>query len=206
MAYSDNKSRPNNCIAEILVNGVPLKMVVDTSAVVSVLPDFVYFDKFLEPTPKLKRSKMSLETCTGKNINVLGELQVRVNTKDGQQKFIPIVLIQSESRNQPVIMGSNWLEAIKLDCNEVTRDAGHDSTHFEQKGRAVLNTTSPNVEDLKRKYSNVSDVAFGEIQNVDGELVLKDNATLVFCKQHSAPLKICDSRTIATYFHTTSHV
>lgn len=103
IAYSDNKSRPNNCIAEILVNGVPLNLVVDTSAVVSVLPGFVFIDKFLEFTPKLKRSKMSLETYTGKNINVLGELQARVNTKDGQQKFIPIVSIQSESRNQPLL-------------------------------------------------------------------------------------------------------
>lgn len=68
IAYSDNKSRPNNCIAELLVNGVPLQMVVDTGAVVSVFPDFVYFDKCLESAPQLKRSKMSLKTNSGENI------------------------------------------------------------------------------------------------------------------------------------------
>lgn len=112
IAYSDNKSRPNNVIVEILVNGVPLRMVDDTGAVVSVLLDFVYFDKLLESTPQVKRSKMSLKTYTGENIYVLGEFQARVNTQDGQRKFLPIVVSQSTSKNQPVLMGRNWLEAI----------------------------------------------------------------------------------------------
>lgn len=94
---------------------------------------------------------MSLKTYTGENINVLGEFQARVNTKDSQQKFLPIVVVQSASKNQPILMGRNWLEAIKLDWNKVTRDFGYDSTLFELKGRTVLKTTSPNVEELKKK-------------------------------------------------------
>lgn len=87
-------------------------------------------------------------------------------------------------------MGRNWLEAIKLDQNKGRRDAGHDSTLYELKGRTVTNTTSAKVEELKRKYSNVFDGAFGEIKNVDVELVLKDNVAPVFRKPHNVPFSL----------------
>lgn len=84
-------------------------MVVDTGAVVSVLPDYLYFEQFQESALQFKSSKMTLKTYTGtgENINVLGEFQARVNTKDGEQKLLPIVVIQSVSTNQPVLMGRN---------------------------------------------------------------------------------------------------
>lgn len=79
IAYANNSiPRPNNFVTKMWVKGIPLDMVIDTGAVVSCMPDNVYFDKFQNSVPDLRKVAMSLKTYTGEKINILGEFQAKV--------------------------------------------------------------------------------------------------------------------------------
>lgn len=190
IAYS-NDNRPTNFVTELKVNGVPLPMVIDTGAVVTVLPDVVYVEKFQQSVPQLSKSKICLKTYTGEKISVLGEFQALVES-EGQKELLPMVVVKSTAPNQPVLIGRNWLERLKLDWNKVSRGVHGSNTSNLNKlnGKTVHDFSSTLLEDCKKKYSNVFDVAFGEVKNVSVELVLKENVKPIFCKPHNVPFAL----------------
>ncbi|XP_054284286.1 uncharacterized protein K02A2.6-like [Macrosteles quadrilineatus] len=101
-----------------------------------------------------------------------------------------MVVIESTSTDQPILMGRNWLGAMKLDWSKVMKECKDDSVVNELNGKTVLNFVKPSVEELKKQYAGVFDAAFGEIKNVEVELVLKENTTPVFCKPHNVPFSL----------------
>lgn len=184
-ANGENKSRPRQIVAQLSVNGVPIEMVVDTGAAVSVVPDTMYYEKFQHKFPQLEKCSISLKTYTGEKIHILGEFQADVSTSDGQKELLPLVVIQSVAPDQPILMGRNWLEKIKLDW---TRMARTDTSINKIDGKTVPLTEL--VKEVENKYADVFDGKYGEIRNVEVNLVLKEKAMPVFCKPHNVPFAL----------------
>ena len=81
-SYSLNTNRPSpgGYSVEMLINGKPCKMEVNTAADYSIMAHSVYLEKFAD-TP-LSPSKVVLRTYTGEVLEVSGEMQCNVIYKD----------------------------------------------------------------------------------------------------------------------------
>ncbi|XP_054279105.1 uncharacterized protein K02A2.6-like [Macrosteles quadrilineatus] len=111
--------------------------------------------------------------------------QATVSTDDGQSKVLPLVVVKNKDPNQPILMGRNWLQEIKLDWSRIN---GGESSSLLAIGKTVpIHNT---IKDLRAKYNDVFDGKFGEIKDVEVNLVLKENARPVFCKPHNVPFAL----------------
>lgn len=190
IAYSEEgpKATTKQFMASVFVNDVPLSMTVDTGAVVSCIPDRLYFQKFQHSLPKLKESELNLKTYTGEDIKVLGEFEARVRTSEGETKLLPLVVVKSMTPNQPILLGRNWLTQIKLDWTKIgQRDSS--LNHVDGKTAPISEIS---VSKIKEKYSEVFDTSssYGQIKNMEVDLVLKENVRPVFCKPHNVPFAL----------------
>lgn len=191
IAYANCSKQVSSFTTTVSVNEVPVDMVIDTGAVVTVMPDEIYFKHFHKPESKLENCQIKLKTYTGESINVLGEFQANVSTEAGECLQLPVVVIESSGKRQPTLMGRNWLEKLRLNWSLIKSGAGA------KEGKSALNAmngktvpTSELIEGLKTKYANVFDNTFGEIKNVSVDLVLKENATPIFCKARPVPFAL----------------
>lgn len=102
------KSRSSAYMITVKVNGHMLEMIVDTGAVVSVVPEWMY-QKYLAHLPLVKAR--DLRSYSGDRLELLGESTVTVEY--GTQKCeLPLVIVKGD---KPALFGRNWLEKIKLD-------------------------------------------------------------------------------------------
>lgn len=185
IAYAGNNSTINSFVTEMMLNNIPTEMVIDTGAVVTVMPDSVYNEKFKKTVPVLRTSNVKLKTYTGEKINVLGEFQVNVTTRNGEFQ-LPVVVVKGSSSQQPTLMGRNWIERIKLDWSCVKTVCSKDlAVHQMRNGESVPFTHI--MSDLKQKYSEVFEESIGEIKNLSVDIVLKENVRPVFCKARNVP-------------------
>ena len=100
-------------IVELLINGTPVKMTLDTGAAVSVMSSEMWQEKL--PQLKLQQSSLLLKTYTGEPLKLQGETNVTV-TYQGQEVKLPLVVVTG---NGPPLLGRNWLEHIKLNWKEI---------------------------------------------------------------------------------------
>ena len=75
-----NRPSPSGYLVEMLINGKPSKLEVDTAADYSIMARSVYLEKFVD-TP-LTPSKVVRRTYTGDVLEVSGEMQCDVSYKD----------------------------------------------------------------------------------------------------------------------------
>lgn len=59
--------------------------------------------------------------------------------------LLHMVVIQNTADNQRVLMGSNWLEAIRLDWTRLTRE-GHESALNAVNSKTVLIFSRPDIK------------------------------------------------------------
>ena len=109
--YSLDTNRPSlgSYSVEMLINGKPCKMEVDTAADYSIMAHSVYLEKFAD-TP-LTPSKVVLRTYTGEVLEVSGEMQCNVIYKD-KHYSLPVVVVNYSGK--PTLLNKNWLRQIKL--------------------------------------------------------------------------------------------
>ena len=88
---------------ELLINGIPVKMTLDTGAAVSVISSEMCQE--LLPQLALKQSELLLKTYTGEPLKLEEKIKVKVSYQ-GQQLSLPLVVV---ARNGPPLLGSNWL-------------------------------------------------------------------------------------------------
>lgn len=189
IAYA-NGSKPNSFTTTLVINEVPVDMVIDTGAVVTVMPDDVYFKNFHTVETKLEDCNIKLKTYTGEQMNVLGQFQANVITEEGDSLLLPIVVIESSGHQQPTLLGRNWLQKLRLDWS---------LKKSEPAANEVLNVNAPNgktvpIFDLgkriKEKYASVFDNTIGEIKKMSVDLVLKEDAKPIFCKARNVPFAL----------------
>lgn len=190
IAYANRpSSKPNSFLVKLNLNSVPVEMVLDTGACITVMPDHMYYGKFHEGV-KLKCSNIKLKTYTNENIKILGEFDVSVDTGRDKQ-ILPVVVIKGSGVGQPMLLGRNWMERLRLDWNQVKPSSGGDCLGLMMRQNEGTNVpTSEIISSLKEKYSTVFDKEMGEIKNVSVELNLKENAKPVFCKARVVPFAL----------------
>ena len=103
------KGKPETGITvEPEVNGVPLEMELDTGASVSIVPEKTWKDRF--PGVQLENTGIQLKTCTGEELRVLGQIQVRVKYEN-QEHQLPLLVVEGEG---PPLFERNWRRKIQL--------------------------------------------------------------------------------------------
>ena len=98
---------------DLLLEGKPLRMEVDTGACVSLVSKQTFQSLF--PAQTLRPLKAQLRTYSGEVIPSLGEVDVVVTYKD-QQVTLPLVVVEGSGPN---LLGRNWLMSIRLDWKSV---------------------------------------------------------------------------------------
>lgn len=78
-------------------------------------------------------------------------------------------------------MRRNWLEKITLDWTQIIQNK--DSSLNKIDGKTVPIATT--VKEIKEKYSDVYNRNFGDIKDVEVDLILRENVKPIFCKPHN---------------------
>lgn len=153
-----SKSVLNSFTMTVNANKVPVKMVIDMGAVVTVMPNEIYFKIFHKAESMLENCHNKLKTYTGESINVLGEFQTNVTTEVGENLQLPVVVIECFGKRQPILMGRNWLEQLRLNWSLIQSGADvkeDNSSVNEMNGKTV--PISKLIDGLKTKYPDVFD-------------------------------------------------
>lgn len=121
-------------------------MNIDTGAAVSLMPKLIYEECFGHKT--LKSTSLPLKAYSGHRLELLGEYSANVSHK-GKTYELPMVVADVGSANQPVLLGRNWLNVLRLDRSSVHQVA-LDSTH-----KLKSNVTIGSKERPKRLMNKV---------------------------------------------------
>ncbi|XP_054259428.1 uncharacterized protein K02A2.6-like [Macrosteles quadrilineatus] len=138
------------------------------------------------------------------DVPVLGQAEVRVLYKN-QNLVLPLLIVEVCRKDQPILLGRNWLAKLKLDWHAVF-SRSYDTTGTKSKSTVNVTTCElkqsncevvlPNgkleaeVEALKKKYNAVFQGGPGEIKGVKAQVTLKDNAVPKFCKFRPVPYSL----------------
>ncbi len=177
----DSKSRSTDpIVTKLKVQGVDLKMEVDTGCGKSLISYKEYKDKF--HNLPLKRSNIKLKTLTGENVQVHGAITVQVNTSEGK-KNLQLCVVGEKDTEYPSLLGRDWLNEVKLDWRSIF--AEH---------QVNVNKTSECVKGLDKmldKY-NVFDGKQGCVKGVQVKLEVEENSQQKFFKPRPLPFALKD--------------
>ena len=140
----------------VYVNGIPLKMEIDTGAVVSVV-GIGFYEKDLPQLPLSSFSKQ-LQSYSGEILATKGDILVDVEFKRQKAK-LPLVVVDAD---KPALLGRNWLMEIKLDRNQLF----------------VLNYGLGG--ELLKKHNSILDGQHGVIKGFKADLLLNPIRPRVF--------------------------
>ena len=150
---TENSSVPSIVVTPT-VNGIPLKMELDTGASISIISEKTWKDLF--HSEKLKASQVVLKTYSGESLKVLGQFAVQVQYDD-QRSCLPLLVV---SGNGPPLMGRNWLADIKLNWNEIKQSVYKVSTE---------------IDDVIAKYKEVFAPELGTLKGITAKLQVKSS-------------------------------
>ena len=158
-----SKSRASGYMITVSVEGHNVEMLLDTGAVVSIVPEKIYREH-LSHLPV--RQARDLRSYSGDNLNLLGEVMVRVVYK-GQECELPLVIIKGE---KPALFGRNRLEKIKLHWGEIFS----------------IDKSNP-VDRLVKAYPKLFEGGHGRINNFKATITLQPDAKPVYRKARPVP-------------------
>ena len=128
------------------VEGHKVDMLIDTGAVVSVVPEWVY-KKYLSHL-SLRKAR-PLRSYSGDKLNLLEEVTVTV-VYGNQRSSLPLVIVKGD---KPALLGRNWLEQIRLDWGE------------------IFSVVKPNpVDKLIKKYAKLFEGGMGRLTTLKQQL------------------------------------
>ena len=100
----------------MLLNKAEAVMEIDTGASISLISDVTYRTLWSDDTrPSLCPSTVKIQTYTGDQISVVGELRVTVEYGD-QAKELRLLVVHG---NGPSLLGRDWLHHLKLNWKEL---------------------------------------------------------------------------------------
>ena len=158
-AIQTNHSGPINITPE--VNGIPIKMELDTGASVTLISAQVWEQSLNKP---LEETNIILKTYTGEALSIKG--QVMVNVKHGDQEVtLPLLVVDGSG---PSLFGRNWLHKIRLNWGEIKK-------------------VSTELDRLSAKFPNLFSEGLGMVKNYQVKLIVDPKAKPKFCKPRSVP-------------------
>ena len=147
------------------VNGVPLRMELDTSASVSLISIEVW-QSDLKGVP-LESPRIVLKTYTGEKLEFEGQVMVQVRYQD-QEATLPLLVVKGTG---PSLLGRNWLQIIRLNWGEIKH-------------------VSSELDNLIAKVPEVFKEGLGTVRGCQVKLSVKEGATPKFFKPHSVPFAL----------------
>ena len=161
--YSLDTNRPSlgSYSVEMLINGKPCKMEVDTAADYSIIAHNVYLEKFAD-TP-----------LTPSMVEVLGEMQCNVIYYD-KHYSLPVVVVNYSAK--PTLLGKNWLRRIKLTWGEILSVSDENSISAEGK-----------LSNLLSKYHELFTDSYEGMKGVEAHISMKSNVKPIFVKARPVP-------------------
>ena len=129
-------------LANVLLNGQPLALEIDTGAATSLINEETYRNLWENP-PVLQPAHECLRSYMGEKIPLLGS--TRVNIKYGDQSAdVQVLVVQGKRAN---LFGRDWLKEIRLDWG------------------SIMKVGSTELEDTLNKYSDVFREELGELKD-----------------------------------------
>ena len=166
-----NRPSPRGYSVEMLINGKPCKMKVDTAADYSIMTRSVYLEKFAD-TP-LTSSKVVLRTYTGEALEVSGEMQCNVVYKD-KHYSLPVVVVNYNAK--PALLGKNWLRQIKLAWGEILSVSNENPVSAEGQ-----------LSNLLSKYHELFTDSYEGMKGLEAHITMKSNVKPIFVKARRVP-------------------
>ena len=99
----DSRQRCIEFIVPVVIEGKNVDMELDTGASVTIIPKNVWYD--------VLDTDLKLRSFSGHKIPVAGEAKFRVSHHN-QEVSLSVFITENDG---PVLMGSDWLSALKLD-------------------------------------------------------------------------------------------
>lgn len=169
---------------EVLINGIFIKMEIDSGAVLSLIPYSLYILHF--SSLKLNQCFYALITVTGQSIEVAG--QITVDVRGATQSKQVNLIVTTGSHEYTPLYGRAWLDALHPSWRE-------NMFKIEQPINTVctLQNSSNIVSIIKQKYPIVVNASPNQsIEQCEAVLVLKEDAIPIFHAPYSVPFKVRD--------------
>ena len=149
---------------QLLLEGKPVKMEVDTGSAVSIISETAY-NKLFQHLP-LKPTHFYLKTYSGERLTLLGEFQVRV-TYQTREVHLPLVVAKGD---KPVLLGRNWLDKLKLDWATIFKVSEVNA-----------------VDGLIAKYQDLFEKGYGHLKQFKASIQVREDAQPIFLKARPVP-------------------
>ena len=148
---------------DLMLDGKPLRMEVDTGAAVSLVSEKTYQSLF--PERCLQPSKVCLRTYSGESLKVIGQVEVEV-CYEQQRVKLPLLVVKGEG---PSLFGRDWLTKICLDW------------------RAINAVKCRTLTSVLESYSSVIEPGLGTLQGYEAKIYVDPAAQPKYCKARSVP-------------------
>lgn len=159
--------------ATVTVNGIPLRLGMDTGCPVSIINAECYGQFFQNITRR--GSTLMLACYCDSNINVQGFFYAEVEYH-GARKDLPLFVM--DSTKHP-LLGREWLKALAVDWNSALQLSSVSSI--------IPANNSAMLEQLRAKYADVFEDSIGRFSSVQANIRLKPNVKQVFLKARKIP-------------------
>ena len=163
----DSRRRYKEFIVPVVIEGKNVDMELDTGASVTIIPKNVWYGVLA--TKPLKETDLKLRRFSGPEIPVVGEAEVRVSHHN-QEISLPVFITDNVG---PVLIGRDWLSALKLDWALIKQMSMDDRWTA-----------------LQTKYPSLFDDGLGTMKGVVAHLKLKENAKPQFFKPRPVPFDL----------------
>lgn len=150
-------------ILEVVLDGRPLQMELDTGAAVSLVSEATYKQLFAD-TP-LSETSTTLKTYSGEPLRVVGQREVEV-CAEKQTARLPLVVVAGDG---PSLFGRDWLKSIRLDW------------------QAIKQVRYRGLPDILSAYENVFQPGLGTLEGYEAKIFVDPEAQPHFCKARSVP-------------------
>ena len=174
-----NKIDVKHKYMEVLMNGMPIKMLVDSGSNVTIVTAEV-LNKIKFKGHKLALSAEKLMDCQSKEIPVLGEYSVEAQI--GKDKFREKVLV---TKLDKCLLCNSFITKIKnFDWNNFLTNSSELECN-------QINDTKAKLEELKNKFSDIfKENPLSKVKGKLAHLVLKKDAVPKFLPARTVPIAI----------------
>ena len=152
----------------VRLEGKPLEMELDTGAAVSLIAEGTW-KQLLQEKP-LEPAAMKLKTYSGEELEVLGQLVVRVRY-GAQESKLPLIVVKGQG---PSLFGRNWLKEIQIDWGSI-------------------HTVTTRLDTVLAKYQSVFKEELGTLKGIQASLEVEPNSKPRFHRPRSVPYALKDA-------------
>ena len=156
----------------LVINGSPLEMEVDTGADVSIISDRIRRAVF--PSLKLHPSQLHLKTYTGESVPIVGHLHVKAQYGSQVAKLVLVVV----AGDGPSLLGRNWLKYLRLDWKKIAR---------------IHSSKTQLLHSVLDQHLTLFQEGLGAIEPYRATLQVKQGATPKFVKPRPVPFATKDA-------------